>query len=145
MHIFPRRHRLVPLLCAIALCILLALTSRTIIERAESAAAGRSYCIDITDGRYDYHATTSLLDLMPWRMRATLGRRGDYHTFHAVLFAERPEAKSVKWGQAAFERYNWSYQHLRFMPIVGQGHAFLGDRPTCVPRPSFASTLPLFR
>ena len=40
---------------------------------------------------------------------------------------------------------NWSYRHLRFMPIMNQGHAGLGDRPTCVPRSDFARSLPWFR
>lgn len=129
----------------IVLGVLAALAPIIVILRAETAAGGRPYCIEIAGKGVAYRSAKTRLDLMPFQMRATLGRRGDYNTFHAVLFAERPEARRVTWGQPAFERFNWSYRYQRFMPIVGQGHAGLGDRPDCVPRPDFARYLPVLR
>lgn len=113
-----------------------------VVQGAEHAGRGRSYCIEIA-AENGYRPADSLLDLTGYRMRASGGYRDSGGVFHAVLFAARPEAAGATWGQARYERFNWSYRHFRFTPISGQGHAGLGDRPSCAPRSSFARTLPL--
>ena len=45
----------------------------------------------------------------------------------------------MTWGEPLYERFNWSYRTLRFVPITGQGHAALGLQ--CTPVPQFFSTL----
>jgi hypothetical protein len=80
-----------------------------------------------------------------YTMRARRGDRGLYPNFHAVLFAVREEAKEAGWGERVYERFNWSYRQLRFLPISDQGHATLGDAPECVPVPGFALALPFLR
>ncbi|MCB1443156.1 MAG: hypothetical protein KDJ72_09035 [Methyloceanibacter sp.] len=121
-----------------ALLIALALL---VMWRAEDAAAGRAYCVEVPIGSFEYGPVTRLRDLLAYSMRAGPGPHGDYLNFHAVLFAERPEARIVKWGQPLYERFNWSYRRLRFVRITGQGHAALGDTPACTPVPRFFSTL----
>ncbi len=119
------------------------MTAAIVARQAELAAAGRAYCVQIADQQFGYRAAAGLRDFSGYTMRARRRERGLFGAFHAVLFAERSEAKAVKWGEPVYERFNWSYRQLRFLPIVGQGHAALGDVPECVPVPGFALTLPL--
>jgi hypothetical protein len=114
-----------------------------VVSRAEGAAGGRPYCIEIADASSGYRAAASLLDLTGYRMRARRSGRGGHTVFHAVLFAERPAARTASWGAPAYERFNWSYRRLRFVPVAGQGHAGLGERPHCAPRHGFVGALPL--
>jgi hypothetical protein len=123
------------------LAALPAFVAPLVVWRADDAAAGRAYCIEVAQGPISYRTAASLKDVMGYTMRARRGERGRYTGFHAVLFVARPEAKIAEWGQPAFERLNWSYRELRFVPIVGQGHAALGDAPACTPVPGFARLL----
>lgn len=126
--------------------VLLALPVATvpiIIKQAGQAAAGRAYCIEIAQASHGYRAAAGFLDLSAYTMRAgRTGRRRD-SLFHAVLYAERPEAKAKSWGEPAYELFNWSYRQLRFVPIAGQGHAGLSTHPQCTPMHGFAGKLPL--
>lgn len=133
---------LIFVLVALAACgALLVALVLLVMARAEDAAAGRAYCLQVPIGSFAYRPVTRLRDLLPTSMRARRGPYQDFPNFHAVLFAERPEAKSAAWGEPLYERFNWSYRRLRFVPIAGQGHAALGETPACKPAPRFVSTL----
>lgn len=114
-----------------------------VIWRAEDVAGGRPYCIQAAHEHFGYRAATSLQDFLGYTMRARRDKRLYYTSFHAVLFAERSQAQA--WGEPRFERFNWSYRQLQFVPIVGQGHAALSDAPDCSPLPAFAMSLPVQR
>ncbi|MBI1383589.1 MAG: hypothetical protein GC150_01570 [Rhizobiales bacterium] len=131
---------LVLLILAIGLALPLA-TAFVVMWRAEEIADGRAYCIQVPAGPFDYRAATSLGDLLGYRLRARRDTRGEFSGFHAVLFVENSAAANSQWGHSAFLRHNWSYARMRFVPIVGQGHVALGDRPVCAPAPRYVRSL----
>lgn len=138
-----RRLLLVAALILVVCAALPAMIPLLVIWRADDAAGGRPYCIQVAHGHFGYRAATSLQDFLGYTMRAWRDKRRYYTSFHAVLFAERPRAKVVTWGEPRYERFNWSFRQLRFVPIIGQGHAALGDSPGCIPVPGFVGALPL--
>ncbi len=140
-----RRRLVVLLIGVLALGALPVALVPVVVMRAERAAGGRAYCIQVAHPLGHYRPAESLFDLTGYRMRATSRDHGFLNNFHAVLFAERPEAKAVSWGQAAYEKLNWSFRRLRFIPVEGQGHAALGDQPICTPLFNFARRLPFTR
>jgi hypothetical protein len=137
---------IIPASIALVACVALPLTiTAVLVRQAEVAAAARAYCVQVAREPFGYRAAASLQDLSVYTMRARRGDRGLYPNFHAVLFAARADAKEAGWGERVYERFNWSYRQLRFLPISGQGHATLEDAPECVPVPGFALALPFLR
>jgi hypothetical protein len=80
--------------------------ARFIAEAAHSTAAGRPYCVMVSDGVGHYRPPQGLLDFSPVRMWGTDGGRRAVQ-FHAVLWVV---------GNREPEPYNWSYFAREFRP-----------------------------
>jgi hypothetical protein len=116
------------------------LTIPLVLSQIETIAAGRPLCLEIAAGpdHRSYARAKSLMDLRAGEMLTRRDEHGLLPVFHAVLFVENPGAG---WGEVPYERYNWSYWMLRFMPIEGQGHASLGTVPDCSPARDYIDRL----
>ncbi|HZW47762.1 MAG TPA: hypothetical protein VFF61_09560 [Microvirga sp.] len=107
--------------------------------KAESTAAGKSYCLQIPFTRSnDYKETISLHDLRGLTMQAHYWKDITAN-FHAVLVVNNGDG---------FSWYNWSYRQLRFTPIARKDleSGVIGmSEPSCEPQPHFVRALPLFK
>ncbi len=105
---------------------------------AAGLAAEKPYCVQVAKGFGGYEEAGRLLDLRALRMYAPDNGDGVHYSFHAVL-AVRNE-QGLAW-------YNWSYRHLRFMPISQENlnSTIIGLRgPVCTMRPHFLRGLSFF-
>lgn len=105
---------------------------------AVGLAAEKPYCIQVAGGFGDYKEANRLIDLRALSMYAPDNDDGVQYSFHAVLVVQNEQ--SLAW-------YNWSYRHLRFMPIAQEDldSTVIGLRePMCRTRPHFLQALPVF-
>jgi hypothetical protein len=117
-----------------------------VVWRAEAAAGGRPYCIQVPkDAEGHYQPVTSIPDLTGLRLRAPVlwsvaGSPGGRFNFHAVLAIENGGDEGLSQDGEAFEqeRWNWSHRAAQFIPI--QGHDV---HRVCAVARHFARELPI--
>lgn len=97
---------------------------------ASETAAGRSYCLYVSDGRTGYRVARHILDLSPIRMWAN----GHGFQFHAVIATQSGEQPNL---------YNWSYRQWEFLPFDNMRNTAARQLPPCTSKPDFADNLPL--
>lgn len=113
---------------------LAAWASHFVADAAHRRAAGRPYCVTVSDGAMHYRIPQNLLDFSPIRMWGKGGQRSAIQ-FHGVLWV---------FGSGEPKPYNWSYFGREVRP-VGSGLGLGRLRATdCLPATNFTAQLSWF-
>ncbi|WP_139218976.1 hypothetical protein [Bosea sp. CRIB-10] len=108
--------------------------SHFVADAAHRRAAGRPYCVMVSDGVTHYRTPQNLLDFSPIRMWGKDGGRSAIQ-FHAALWV---------FGNGEPKPYNWSYFGREFRPVrssSGLGRLCATD---CLPATDFTTQLSWF-
>lgn len=106
--------------------------AQTVVDAAESVAAGRPYCIQIAAAGGRYTSAFARGDLAASRMLSDR-EQGGYLGYHAIL--------AIGDGPAA-ELHSWSHHAVAFKPLAGAANGRRDPAILCRPRVHFAATLP---